>query len=301
MGASNFTYAEASWTQALADCSGAAVLASGNLSSGIFHICTLLIVVLWTLVLIAFIVAHVTASGRTEIRIANNLTANAVALAAVDGAIYEAIFNLSDPRPDQRWPVDGNPRELLIGHTQVTLRLEDEAWWINPNSAAPALVEALLRVSGSDAESARRLANASNEWVGSAPAPRLANAVLAEYQAAGLDYGPPAAPIETLDELGRVVGMSPAVLAAIRPHLTLYGPPQPNAATADPIVAAALAAASRAEIAPSPLQPPPDVLTTRIVAAAFGPSNASLTRSAIVRFGAVLPSGYQVLAWGNRF
>jgi hypothetical protein len=104
--------------------------------------------------------------------------------------------------------------------------------------------------------------------VGSAPAPRLANAVLAEYQAAGLDYGPPAAPIETLDELGRVVGMSPAVLAAIRPHLTLYGPPQPNAATADPIVAAALAAASRAEIAPSPLQPPPDVLTTRIVAAA---------------------------------
>jgi general secretion pathway protein K len=159
--------------------------------------------------------------------------------------------------------------------------------------------EALLRVSGSDAESARRLANAINEWVGSAPAPRLANAVLAEYQAAGLDYGPPAAPIETLDELGRVVGMSPAVLAAIRPHLTLYGPPQPNAATADPIVAAALASASLAEIAPSPLQPPPDVLTTRITATAFGPGNARVTRFAIVRLGAALPSGYHVLAWGS--
>jgi general secretion pathway protein K len=259
-----------------------------------------LIVVLWTLALIAFIVAHVTVSGRTEIRIANNLTANAVALTAADGAIYEAIFYLSDPRPDQRWPVDGNPRELLIGHTQVTLRLEDEAWWINPNSAAPALVEALLRVSGSDAESARRLANAIGEWVGSAPAPRPPNALLAEYQAAGLDHGPPAAPIETLDELGRVVGMTPAVLAAIRPHLTLYGPPQPNAGTPDPIVAAALATASRAEVAPSPLQPPPDVLTTRITATAFGPGNASATRFAIVRLGAALPSGYQVLAWGSR-
>ena len=55
-----------------------------------------LIIVLWTLVLISFM-AHVTASGRTEIRIPNNLAANAVALAAADGAIYEAMFNLADP------------------------------------------------------------------------------------------------------------------------------------------------------------------------------------------------------------
>jgi general secretion pathway protein K len=120
-----------------------------------------------------------------------------------------------------------------------------------------------------------------------------------EYQAAGLDYGPPAAPLETLGELGRVVGMTPAILATIRPHLTLFGPPQPSAASADPIVAAALAEASQAEAVPSASQPPPDVLTTRITATAFGPSSASLTRSAIVRFGAVLPGGYQVLAWGN--
>jgi hypothetical protein len=73
--------------------------------------------------------------------------------------------------------------------------------------------------------------------------------------------------------------------------------PQPNAGTADPIVAVALATASRAEVAPSPLQPPPDVLTTRITATAFGPGNASATRFTIVRLGAALPSGYQVLAW----
>jgi general secretion pathway protein K len=179
------------------------------------------------------------------------------------------------------------------------LRLEDEAWWINPNLASPALVEALLRVTGSDDESARRLASAISEWVGSAPAPLPPNVLLAEYQATGLDYGPPAAPLETLDELGRVVGMNPAALATIRPHLTLYGPPQPNAATADPVVAAALTAASQAEVAPSPLQPPPDVLTARITATAFGPTNASATRFAIIRFGAMLPSGYQILAWGN--
>jgi general secretion pathway protein K len=260
-----------------------------------------LIIVLWTLVLIGFIVAHLTATGRTEIRIATNIVANAGAQAAADGAIFEAIFRLSDPEPKQRWPVDGNLREVIIGNIRVTVRLEDEAWWINPSTASPALVEALLRVTGSDLESARRLAIAIGEWVGSVAVARPQNAVLAEYQAAGLDYGPPGTPLETLDELGPVLGMTPAVLAAIRPHLTMFGPPQPSAVSPDPFVAAAVAQASQSEAVPSASQPPPDVLTTRITATTFGPSKASVTRSASVRVGAALPSGYQVLAWGNGF
>jgi len=131
------------------------------------------------------------------------------------------------------------------------------------------------------------------------PAPRPPNVLLAEYQAAGLDYRPLGAPLETLGELGRVLGITPTVFAVIRPHLTLNGPPQANAASADPIVAAALAAAPQAEAAPSPLQPPPDMLTTRITATAFG-SGASATRFAIVRFGAALPSGYPSARWGSR-
>src|SRR5436190_9534669 len=105
-----------------------------------------LIVVLWTLVLIGFIVAHLSASGRTEIRIAGNLVANSAAQAAADGAIFEAIFNLSDPQPEQRWPIDGTPRQVLIGNSRVIVRLDDEASWINPSTASPALLEALLRV-----------------------------------------------------------------------------------------------------------------------------------------------------------
>jgi general secretion pathway protein K len=258
-----------------------------------------LIIVLWTLVLIAFVVAHLTATVRTEIRIAGNVVANAVAQAAADGAIFEAIFNLSDPQPQQRWPVDGNARELVIGNSRVLVRLEDEAWWINPNSASPALLEALLRATGSDPESARRLASAIDEWVGTAPVARPQDVVLADYRTAGLDYGPPSAPLETLDELGRVLGMNPATLAAIRPHLTLFGPPQPSAASADPVVAAALAETAQAAPAPSAAQPPPDVLTTRITATAFGSREARVTRSAVVRIGAALPLGYEVLAWGN--
>ena len=168
------------------------------------------------------------ASGRTEIRIAGNLVSNSVALAAAEGAIYEAIFNLSDPRPERRWPIDGSARRVVIGRTEVILRLEDEASWINPSSASPVLLEALLRISGSDSETARRLAAAIGDWVGSAAVPRPQGAVLAEYQAAGLDYAPPGEPLQTLDELARVVGMTPQIFAAIRPHLTLFGPADPS-------------------------------------------------------------------------
>jgi general secretion pathway protein K len=258
-----------------------------------------LLVVLWTLVLIAFIVAHLTASGRTEMRIAGNLVADAVTEAAADGAIAAAIFNQLDENPGQRWPLNGEAHELIIGNSRVKVQLEDEAGRVNPSSAPSALLEALLRTTGSDPESARRLALSISQWVGSTPTAQPQNAT-AEYQAAGLDYGPPREPLETLDELGRVLGMTPAVLAAIRPHLTLFGPPQPNLAGADPIVAAALAAIPQAPQAPvSGSQPPQDQLMVRITATALGPSNARVTRSAIVRVGATMPGGYAVLAWGG--
>jgi general secretion pathway protein K len=259
-----------------------------------------LIIVLWTLVLIGFIVAHLTASGRTEVRIAGNLVSNAAAKAAADGAIYEAIFNLSDPKPDQRWPVDGAARELTVGASRIMLRVEDEATWINPSSASPALIEALLRTTGSDPESARQLTAAIGEWVGSAAAPRPQNALVAEYRSAGLDYGPPGSPLETLDELGRVLGMTPAVLEAIRPHLTLFGPAEPSPAGSDPVVAAAIATSRQSGPAPATAnQAPPELLTVRITAVASGPGNARVIRSAIVRAGPALPRGYAVLAWVN--
>jgi general secretion pathway protein K len=260
-----------------------------------------LIIVLWTLVLIAFIVAHLTASGRTEIRIATNFVSNSVAQAAADGAVFEAIYNLSDPRPEQRWPVDGTAHEIVIGSSRVVVRLEDEASWINPSSASPLLLAALLRVTGSDPDSANRIATAVSEWVGSATASRSQDTLLAEYRAAGLDYGPPGSPIETLDELDRVLGMTPTVFAAIRPHLTLYGPPEPNLATTDPVVAAALALLGpQTGAAASPAnQAPADLLTVRITALASGPGNAHVIRTAVVRIGPTAPQGYTVLAWGR--
>jgi general secretion pathway protein K len=178
--------------------------------------------------------------------------------------------------------------------------IRDESGRINPNSASPPLLEALLQVTGSDNESARRLATSIGEWIGSAPAGRQQDVLLAEYRATGLDYGPPGGPLETIDELGRVLGMTPTILAAIRPHLTLFGPPEPSRLSADPVVTAALARIAPADqFAPSRNQAPQDPLIARVTASALGPGNARVKRSAIVRVGTAVPGGYAVLAWGG--
>lgn len=258
-----------------------------------------LLIVLWTLVLIAFIVGNLTSRGRTEIRIASNLVSNAVTQAAADGGVYEAIYNLSDPQADARWPLDGSAHELQIGAARVLVRVTDEAGRINPNTASPVLLDALLRVTGSDDETAQRLAQAIALWVGSAPGGPQPDEGLAQYTAAGLSYGPPGEPLQTLDELRQVLGMTPESYAAIRPHLTLYGPPQPNAQSADPMVAAALALVQSANPnAPNPafLSAPAPIVTVRIAAAASGPGNAQAARTAIARIGAMLPGGYVILA-----
>lgn len=260
-----------------------------------------LLVVLWTLVLIAFIVAHLTAAGRGETEIAQNLVANAVAGAAADGAIAQAIYHFTDPRPGLRWPRDGRWHELAIGNSRVAVRLDDEAARVNPNQASPALMEALLVAAGSSAESARQLASAIAAWTGALQNVPPAE-LMAEYRAAGRDYGPPGKPLESLDELRHVLGMTPAVLAAIRPHLTLFGPAVPDPAHADPVVAAALARVSPGTAAGGavPVAAAAGPRFARITAVAHGPGKARVTRAAVVRAGLGLPGGYLVLAFGNR-
>jgi general secretion pathway protein K len=255
-----------------------------------------LIIVLWTLVLLAFLVGNLTASGRAEIKIASNLAANAVATAAADGGISTAIFKLLETETDRGWAIGGSAHEFQIGASRVVVTVEDEAARINPNWASPALLEALIRTVGHNFGNARQLATSISEWVGTAPVLDLSNATTV-----GEDrYRPRGKPLERLDELARLPGMTPELFRALRPHLTLFGLPMPSPTTEDPIVAAALAQltlSQQASVAAN--QMPPDIRTARIASVATGPRNARVSRTAVIRFGPMLPGGYGILAWGS--
>lgn len=261
-----------------------------------------LLIVLWMLVLIAFIIGYVTSTGRSEIEISTNISANAASSAAADGAVYRAIFALMDPRADHRPATDGHIEEMRIGRSIVALRVFNENDWINPNLAPAKLLEGLLRAVNMPAETAADLADGITQWVGTARTLRSPDELAAEYKGAGLDYVPPEAPLENLEELTRVRGMTAAVFASVQPHLTLFGGRQPNPATNDLAVAAAIRFADQSNSTIGASGPVftgvgQDARVVRIFALAQGPGHSKANATAIVRVSSSSARGYSVLSW----
>jgi general secretion pathway protein K len=196
-----------------------------------------LLIVLWALVLLSLILTQLLSTGRTEAQLAGNLRNQAVAQAVADGAVQEALFHLVSGGRD--W-LNGT-HVVRIGRGVAQVSVEDEGGKINPNMASPALLRAAFGLCGLGGDQASALAEAVQLWR-SPPEPGTPAVV---QRAAGVVYAAPGAPIETLDELVLVNGMTPALLACLRPHLSLYEDGTPTPATQDPFVAKALTVAAQ--------------------------------------------------------
>lgn len=207
-----------------------------------------LIVVLWFLVLLAAIGTYLVANARSQTALAHNVVAGAKAEALADAGIVQAVYNLTEPLLDRRWKLDGEPHRLKLLGGEVTVRLSDEGAKINPNFASEALLAGLFESSGVDRSSARRLAAAVADWVDKDDKTRPGGAEKKQYEDAGKDYAPPNAPIESLDELRLVVGMTPEIFSTVRPLLSVYAQtPAPDAKSAPPAIRRALEIAAQIE------------------------------------------------------
>ncbi len=201
-----------------------------------------LLLVLWTLSLLALLLSSLLAGGRSDLSMAANLRAAASAEAAADGALAEAIFHLLPGTPQ---PWQAGPRMLVLGAARVRLLIGNEGGKVNPNLAAPSLRAARIGAVGADTASAAMSAQAIVDWRGPELAPADHTALMAQYLARGRANGdiylPPGEPFETLDEVGLVLGMTPALRERLRPHLSLATLDDPAPGLADPAVAASLA------------------------------------------------------------
>ena len=253
-----------------------------------------LLIVLWTLVLLTLVVTEVTASARSEAQQAFNLRRNAEAEASADAALFEAVFHLADAA-DQHWAPDGSTHRWRLGRFAAAVRIDDERWKINPNTASVEMLQALLQAVGVDARNAAGLAAAIIDWRTPGNRPHKLGAREPEYRAAGRDYAPPGAPMSGLAELGLVLGMTPDLLARLAPHLSLYQDGDPDRTTADPVVAGVLA-----ELGPDATMPSDSgdgSLIAAITASVAGPDGTRFTRRAVVRVAMGQERPWQVLTW----
>jgi general secretion pathway protein K len=252
-----------------------------------------LLVVLWTLALLALLGTHLLAASRQDAQLARNLLDAAVLEAGANGAVQQAVFGVLDSYSRHGSPEYG-VRTVQLGRAIVAVRVEDEADKVNPNIASPKLLQALLLQVGADPDTAAAVAAAIVEWRLASGTAARPSAAVARYAAAGRDYAPSGAPFASSDEVGGVLGMTADLLARLRPHLTVFTDGDPTLATQDPIVAQALAAAGQRAVETddggSGLM--------SVTADARGPGRARFTLHVIVRInGRPEGSRYEILAY----
>lgn len=182
-----------------------------------------LILVLWVVTLLAVIAGNFAFSMRGEAQIARNLLVNAQAKTCADAGVQMAAFELIKPSADpQRWQADGVAHEFMLEGTPVRVSIFDESGKIDLNTAPDELLKGLFKSAGLSEEASLTLVNAVLDWRTPGNLRRLNGAKEEQYRAAGKNYGPPNAPFETIDELQRVLGMSPDLYKRLAPALTVY-------------------------------------------------------------------------------
>ena len=258
-----------------------------------------LLVVLWTVALLALLGSHITAGARRAVSLGMLLHDAAQAEALADGLVFEAIFRLLDPSP-RGWKADGVPRSVRLGGGRGEVTVLDHAGRVNPSLAPPKLLTALLRLDGVPEPRAARLAAALTDWHTADPMPLPGGAKAPQYRAAGLPYAPPNENYHSPAELGLVLGMTPDVLARLSPHLSIWNLGQIDLSRADPVVVRAVqdTASDAAPPRPAPESPLPPMLV-EIVARVTLPGARTLRRAVvyITPGDEEAPRPWHFLAW----
>ena len=259
-----------------------------------------LLLVLWTMVLLALLASQVTGAGRSETQLSASLREGAQLQAAADGAIQETIWHMLDGGGDY-WPPGAMVRVLNEAAGQVTVTVTDERGKLDVNQAPPALLQALFSVLGADRATSQTLANAIAEWRSQQPSGTDNDTALsATYRMQGRSWGPAGQEFQRLDELQLVLGMTSALYQASLPYLTLALEQGPWTQYADPPVLAAIARAKRDSGLNVDVADARGPVVLGMIARVAGHGGAAFTRRVLFRLDGTLSGPawkYRILSW----
>jgi general secretion pathway protein K len=278
-----------------------------------------LILALWLTVMLTVIASGFAFSMRSEAVAARNMISLAQARAAANGAIERTVFELSRISTSETWKRDGVAHAWMDGDIGIVTSATDESAKIDINAANEVLLRsAFTNIGGADADLAAHIVDAILDWRDADDLKRPNGAEEADYRAAGLTYKPSNAPFETVTELARVMGVTPAIYARMAESLTVHSAQAGiNPSTASRAVLLALPnatpeavdayLAARSESLKTnqaiPVFPPAQAYTAgaaarwRIRAVATMPDGVTFAREAVVSPSGDLRRPFIAVAW----
>jgi general secretion pathway protein K len=181
-----------------------------------------ILVVLWTIGILALISAVVTTTTRTEINRSRNILESAKAEALADAGVYRAIAELLNADQGKRPLVDGTAYRWTFQGVEILLSVQSEAGKIDLNAASDQLLSGLFGSVGVAPEEAKQLVDAIRDFSDRNSTRRSLGAEDTEYHAAGMPDGAKDSRFQRTSELRQVMGMTPALYNIIAPVVTVY-------------------------------------------------------------------------------
>jgi general secretion pathway protein K len=246
-----------------------------------------LVTALWLIAalaaLAAIYLAYAKASASASALPGERLQAEAAIRAGLELAAYRAIA-APDPAQKRRGRF-----QTRLGGALITVEYRAESARVDLNAAPREMLSGLLVALGVAADKAQEHAARILDWRGSADK-QTALQDVADYQSAGLRYGPRQGPFGSPLELSLVLGLPEPLVAQLQRYVTVYnGQAKVDVLDADPTVLAALPQMTPELLAPLlKLRADPSVDTASLTQAlgpaakfaTLGPSKA--TRAEIV-------------------
>ena len=184
-----------------------------------------LVAVLWILMALStlatifsvYVANSARALGATDI----GLPTEALASASLELAAYRLLS-----AGEKEHPAEGSLR-FRMDDAEVFVTFTSEAARVDLNKAPKEMLANLFEVLGADQKAASGIADRIDAWrtlakTNAADANADANSEAALYLTSGLIYGPRQAPFAHVNELGLVLGISPALVERVLPYVTVY-------------------------------------------------------------------------------
>jgi general secretion pathway protein K len=133
-----------------------------------------------------------------------------------------ALMELMVSNRDQRWNFNGEVHELQNGQGSLRIAIRNASGLVDLNRAPREVLYNLFALVSEDDEVRAQLVDALEDWRDSDDLRRLKGAEDNDYAAAGYDYGSADRDLESVDELGYVMGFDRDSVNKLKPYVTVY-------------------------------------------------------------------------------
>ncbi len=176
-----------------------------------------LVVVLWGIAALSLIAGAMLYTATNAARLGHNAWSQLQVQTAADSGVQAAILSLFD-QSATRPRLDGSARDIAFADIAVRIAIQDETGRIDLNAASRDQLRRYFAVTGAGDPDA--LADRVIDWRSPKGTASLNGASADDYGKAGVQ--PRRAPLQSVDELDLVPGMTPELFARLAPGLTVY-------------------------------------------------------------------------------